>query len=490
MDYAATVTPAHRPTILLADDDEGICTVISHALKKRGYGVKTMDNGRELVNWVARGVGDLVISDVIMPQQDGLDALTMIRDMQPELPVIIISAQSTLKTAVEATERGANEYFPKPFDLHQLTECVDRLLRNRKQENRATPSESHPADRLIGESPAMQQVYQTIVRLTRIDLTVLLEGESGTGKEVIARTLHQLSPRRDKPFIAINMAAIPKELAESELFGHEKGAFTGAHTTVKGKFSQAEGGTLFLDEIGDMPIDIQTKLLRVLQEGVYTPIGSRHTVRTNTRIICATHHNLEKLCRNNQFREDLYYRINVVPIKLPPLRERKEDITPLAEHFLVKATSKGLPRKTLSPEALVALQKHDWPGNIRELENLLYRLCALTQDPVISGDDIHAQLYQQENPTQKTTIFSNNYQETVTTLLEKYFASHQSALPPAGVYSRIIRLTEAPLITLALKATGGNQIKAAELLGINRNTLRKKISELDIPVDKQLQRPI
>lgn len=478
-----------QPLVLLADDDESICTVIRQALRKRGFAVRITDNGRELLSWVSKGLGDLVITDVMMPEIGGLEALSEIRLLRPDMPVIVISAQSTLMTAVEATERGANEYFPKPFDLHQLVDCVVRLMpETSEQAAEEKTSPSSLAGDLIGSSPAMQTVYRALARLTKVDLTVMLEGESGTGKEVIARKLHELSLRKDKPFVALNMAAIPRDLVESELFGHEKGAFTGAVARRKGKFALAEGGTLFLDEIGDMPLDAQAKLLRVLQEGEYTPIGSTVAAKTNVRIICATHQHLEERCKRGEFREDLYYRLHVVPIHIPPLRDRKEDIPLLAEFFLKQAMKRGLPSKRLSKDALELMVAYRWPGNVRELENTIYRSAALSSDDIIPRDLVEEQLRRTEAPKDTGNIaFSDNYQETVTRLMQQYFAAHKPSIPPQGIHGRIIRLTEKPLIMLALDAVGGNQIQAADLLGINRNTLRKKIRELGITLERNVR---
>jgi len=477
-----------QPLVLLADDDESICTVIRQALRKRGFAVRVTDNGRELLGWVGKGLGDLVITDVMMPQLNGLDALSEIRLLRPDLPVIVISAQSTLMTAVEATQRGASEYFPKPFDLRLLVDCAARLLPEAPSDAPQTQEQSGISGDLIGSSPAMQHVYRSLARLTKVDLTVMLEGESGTGKEVIARKLHELSPRKNKPFVALNMAAIPRDLVESELFGHEKGAFTGALARRKGKFALAEGGTLFLDEIGDMPLDAQAKLLRVLQEGEYMPIGSAIPCKTNVRILCATHQNLEARCKQGEFREDLYYRLHVVPIHIPPLRERREDIPALAEFFLKQAMKKGLPAKRLSKEAMELLTAHLWPGNVRELENAIYRIAALSSDEIISRSLVEEQLRKNDAPKEAGNIaFSESYQETVTRLLTQYFEAHAPSLPPMGVHGRIIRLTEKPLIMLALEAVGGNQIQAADLLGINRNTLRKKIRELGITLERNVR---
>lgn len=467
------------PTVLLADDDESLNFILAQALKKHGFKVRSTSRGDELLEWAEAGLGDIVITDVIMPGLDGLEALRRIRASNKYLPVIVISAQNSLMTAVKATEAGANEYLPKPFDLEELLAAAKRLAENAQE--RITPHDNKEAPLIIGSSPAMQLLYKTLARLVPVDLTVLIEGESGTGKEVVARTLHQLGPRRDKPFVALNMAAIPHELMESELFGHEKGAFTGAIAKKSGVFAQAQGGTLFLDEIGDMPMEAQSKLLRVLQDQHYTPVGSTKAEKTNARIICASHHNLQKLVAEKKFREDLFYRLNVVPLAIPPLRERKEDITELADYFLKQSRTKGLGEKRLSEEALSLLKEYRWPGNVRELEHLIYRLAALTAEKVIHRDTVAAQLVVADNDTQPA--FTSCLREHVYQLLKQYFDAHKPQLPPPGLYDRVLEQIEYPLLLLTLKATRGNQLKAAKLLGINRNTLRKKISDLGITPD-------
>jgi two-component system nitrogen regulation response regulator GlnG len=347
------------PTVLVADDDRSIRTVLTQALGRSGYQVRSTGNAATLWRWVEDGEGDLVITDVVMPDENGLDLIPRIRKIRPDLRVVVMSAQSTLMTAVKATQRGAFEYLPKPFDLQELLSVVGRALAV-PTEAFVTASEPRDADErlpLIGRSPAMQEIYRTIARLTTTDLTVMINGESGTGKELVARALHDYGKRRAGPFVAINMAAIPRELIESELFGHERGAFTGATTRTQGRFEQANGGTLFLDEIGDMPPEAQTRLLRVLQEGEFTSVGGRQPIKANVRIIAATHRDLRNAIRQGQFREDLFYRLNVVPIRLPPLRERVEDIQVLARHFLERARDDGLPGKTLNPSAVVQLMR-------------------------------------------------------------------------------------------------------------------------------------
>ena len=339
-------------------------------------------------------------------------------------------------------------------------------------------AKSDEQEHFIGTSPAIQEIYRQVARLVDNDLTVTIIGESGTGKELIARALHTLGKRKHAEFVAINMAAIPRELVESELFGYEKGAFTGAAGRKSGKFEQAEGGTLFLDEIGDMPMEAQTKLLRVLQQGEYSSVGGAKTHKTNVRIVAATHRDLASLVKSGEFREDLYYRLNVVPLAIPPLRERREDIQPLAHYFLKKGAEKGLAVKTLSDGALAAMQGYDWPGNVRELEHMMYRLSALVSENAIGAEAVQRQMKQDDIAEQPTTV-----EQDIREHLNAYFSAHAGHLPPAGLYDRMLPLLERPLIEMTLIATGGNQVKAANVLGINRNTLRKKIQDLQIDVE-------
>ncbi len=472
-------------TILVADDDRGIRTVLAQALGRAGYEVRTTGNASTLWRWVSEGDGDLVITDVVMPDESGLDLLPRIKKIRPDMRIIVMSAQNTLLTAVKATQRGAFEYLPKPFDLKELVAVVNRALtapRNAPADGGPGPEDEEKLP-LIGRSPAMQEIYRTLARLMGTDLTVMITGESGTGKELVARALHNYGKRRNGPFVAINMAAIPRELIESELFGHEKGAFTGATQRAAGRFEQAEGGTLFLDEIGDMPPEAQTRLLRVLQEGEYTTVGGRTPIRANVRIVAATHRDLTQLIRQGLFREDLFYRLNVVPIRLPPLRERSEDIPELVRHFLGQAASEGLPPKIIDAQAMDRLKRHRWPGNVRELENLVRRLAALYSQEVIGIEVIEAELSGGLPALDAMgTVEGEGLSATVERHLRDYFSSHGDGLPPPGVYDRVLREVEKPLIALALEATRGNQIKAAQILGLNRNTLRKKIRDLDVPV--------
>lgn len=479
-----------RATILIADDDPAIRTVLTQALTRRGHVVRSTGTAANLWEWIKNGDGDLVITDVVMPDENGLDLLPRIRQLRPGLRVIVMSARNTLLTAVQASERGAFEYLSKPFDLSKLTEVVRKGLSS-------TPGnvpDSRPDDTdggqmpLIGRSPPMQGIYRVMARLMGTDLTVMIAGESGTGKELIARALHNYGKRRDGPFVAINMAAIPRELIESELFGHEKGAFTGAANRATGRFEQARRGTLFLDEIGDMPPEAQTRLLRVLQEGEYTSVGGREPVQANVRIIAATHRDLRQLIRQGLFRDDLFYRLNVVPVRLPALRERREDIPDLVHHFLQQAITLGLPAKTIDASGMKALMAHSWPGNVRELENLVKRLAALYSEEIVSAEVIGQELVEQnDGRLPKGQTRSENLSEAVDRHLYDYFEAHEDELPAAGLYDRIIREVERPLISQSLVATNGNQLRAAAMLGLNRNTLRKKIRELDIPVVRGLK---
>lgn len=471
-------------TILVADDDHGVRTVLTQALGRAGYDVRTTGNAATLWKWVSDGDGDLVITDVAMPDESGLDLIPRIKKLRPELRVIVVSAQNTLLTAVKAAERGAFEYLPKPFDIGELVNVVKRALSLPRNTPAAASNGLDGDERLplIGRSAAMQEIYRTLARLMNTDLTVMIAGESGTGKELVARALHDYGKRRNGPFVAINMAAIPRDLIESELFGHEKGSFTGATNRAHGRFEQAEGGTLFLDEIGDMPPEAQTRLLRVLQEGEYTSVGGRTPIRANVRIVAATHRDLTQLIRQGLFREDLFYRLNVVPIRLPPLRERGDDIPELVGHFLSQASDEGLPHKSIEPSALERLKRHRWPGNVRELENLVRRLAALHADEVISVESIEMELSNAEPPQVTESLEGEGLSDVIERHLRTYFAAHSDGLPPPGLYDRILRELERPLLSLTLDATRGNQIRAAQVLGVNRNTLRKKIRDLDISV--------
>ena len=473
-----------KGTILVADDDRAIRTVLSQALTRAGFEVRAGGTASSLWQWVSNGEGDVVVTDVMMPDQNAFDLIPRIKKLRPDLPIIVISAKNTLGTAITAAEKGAFDYLPKPFDLGELTDLVQRAV-DLPQQGSSAAVEVGDDDGLplVGGSPAMQEIYRSVARLTQNDLSVLITGESGTGKELVARALHDFGTRKRGQFVAINMAAIPRELIESELFGHEKGAFTGANQRMEGRFAQAEGGTLFLDEIGDMPMETQTRLLRVLQEGEYTTIGGRNPIKTDVRIIAATHQDLRRLIRQGLFREDLYFRLNVVPLRLPPLRERVEDIDDLVRHFVGQGAEEGLAIKSFDNDALDVMRAHNWPGNVRELENLVRRLSALTVEDLVGAEAVRLEL--EENNMEggaATREETGSLTESLNFHLTNYFKGHGDSLPPNGLYDRVLREVELPLIELSLEATRGNQIKAAELLGLNRNTLRKKIQDLDIKV--------
>ena len=473
-------------SILVADDDAAIRTVLNQALSRVGHEVRVTSNAATLWRWIVAGEGDLVITDVVMPDENAFDMLPRIKKARPELPVVVMSAQNTFMTAIRASETGAYEYLPKPFDLNELLNIVNRALsepRHAKPEPRG--DEQAEAMPLVGRSAAMQDIYRMLARMMQTDLTVMISGESGTGKELVARALHEYGRRRSGPFVAINMAAIPRDLIESELFGHEKGAFTGAQNRSTGRFEQAEGGTLFLDEIGDMPMEAQTRLLRVLQQGEYTTVGGRTPIKTDVRIVAATNKDLRTLINQGLFREDLFYRLNVVPLRLPGLRERAEDVPDLVRHFFKIGEKEGLQTKRISSGGIELMKRYPWPGNVRELENLVRRLAALYPQDEISAEVIEAELdtgNQADAPSGSMVPDNLTIGQATEHFLQRYFASFGSEIPPPGLYQRIIAEVEYPLVLASMTATRGNQIKAAELLGLNRNTLRKKIRDLGVNV--------
>ncbi len=472
-----------RGTVLIADDDTAIRTVLNQALARAGYAPRATGNAATLWRWVQQGEGDVVITDVIMPDENAFDLIPRIKKVRPDLPIIVMSAQNTLMTALTAAEKGAYEYLPKPFDLSEIVAVVGRALSQPGHKPQRAPEQNEGEELpLIGRSPAMQEIYRVLARLTQTDLTVMINGESGTGKELVARVLHDHGKRRGGPFVAINMAAIPRELIESELFGHEKGAFTGAQNRTQGRFEQAEGGTLFLDEIGDMPLEAQTRLLRVLQQGEYTTVGGRTPIKTNVRIIAATHRDLKNQIQLGAFREDLFYRLNVVPLRLPPLRERIDDVGDLVRHFLRQAAREGLGQKSIETAAIERMKGYSWPGNVRELENVVRRLAALNSQDTLTAQMVEMDLADSGPSAPAEAANPKDLSEQVERHLASYFASFGRDLPPPGLYDRVIRQVEQPLLSAALAATRGNQIRAAELLGLNRNTLRSRIKALDIRV--------
>ncbi len=459
----------HR--ILLVEDDLSIAIVIKAALEAEGLAVDHCESIAKRDQLLAAETYGALLTDVVLDDGDGIESLAAVRANHPGLPIIILSAQNTLDTAVRATDNGAFEYFPKPFDLDELVRAVRQAV-----EVRAPADMGEGPDvgglPLVGRSQAMQGVYRMITRVLNNDLTVLILGESGTGKELVAEAIHELGARRKGPFVAVNTAAIPGELIESELFGHEKGAFTGAVARNIGKFEQASGGTLFLDEIGDMPLEAQTRLLRALQSGRIRRVGGQEEIAIDVRIVAATHRDLRPLIAEGRFREDLYYRLNVVPIRMPPLRERADDIGALSRHFLALAHREGLPRHTLEKDAVDLLERQPWRGNVRELRNFIYRMALLAREDAIDAGSVSAFLDEmQGQPQAGRTI---NFEAALDSWLGE-------AVPPAGtLYHSALAAFEKPLFEYALAATGGNQLKAAQLLGINRNTLRKRLGELAI----------
>ena len=470
-------------TLIIAEDDESIRLVTSRYLQDLGYDVILASNLKELWKLIESNKGDALITDVMLPDGELFDILPQIIEYRESLPVIVVSAKNNLQTAISATKQGAYEYLPKPFDLDELQKLVKKALESKQNSKNKTKLKNESEKQLIvGRSPSMQELYKSIARLSQNDLTVMIYGESGTGKELVAKALHKYSARSEKPFIALNMAAIPNDLIESELFGHEKGSFTGAHQKSDGKFKLAEKGTLFLDEIGDMPIDAQTRLLRVLQEGEFTPIGGKEKILADTRIIAATHKNLSSLIEKGEFREDLFYRLNVVPINIPPLRERKEDIPELVNHFLEKAKTLKLEPKKFNTESFQILEKYQWPGNVRELENFILKLCALYADEIIMNEDLVKEIKNLQKLDQQMLDNDSQFSK----ILENYLSKNINKINTeyqGDVYNYFITELEKVLLFEVLKNKNGNQLKAAELLGLNRNTLRKKITELNISID-------
>ena len=465
--------------VLLVEDDRGIATVITEALRDDGFEVTACESIARRDALLAEHAFDVMLTDVTLADGDGLASIDAVRERAPHMPVIVLSAQNTLDTAVRASDSDAFEYFPKPFDLDELTQAVSQAVASRPAADDSGDSEDSALP-LIGRSSAMQGVFRMITRVLRNDLTVLITGESGTGKELVAEAIHELGARKTGPFVAVNMAAIPHDLLESELFGHERGAFTGAVAQQIGKFEQANGGTLFLDEIGDMPAEAQTRLLRALQSGRIRRVGGRQEIGVDVRIVAATNRDLAPMIADGRFREDLYYRLNVVPIHLPPLRERQGDIGALVRHFLGQAAGEGLPARQASPDAIAALAARNWRGNVRELRNAVFRLALMARDDVIDHTAVEDIL----PPVQAAgeTSGKSGLDAAVEAWIDR-------ARPAEGaVYHAALAAFEKPLFELALDRTGGNQLRAARLLGINRNTLRKRLSELDIAPEDFVRR--
>lgn len=456
--------------ILLVEDDAAIATVIEAAMADEGYEVERCDSIAERDRRFERSTYNVMLTDVMLADGDALDGLAALIRQRPDMPVLVLSAQNTLDTAVRASDAGAFEYFPKPFDLDELVRAVRQAIERGDGRERASeePAEGLP---MVGRSQAMQVVYRMITRVLRNDLTVLILGESGTGKELVAEAIHQLGHRKQGPFVAVNMAAIPAELIESELFGHEKGAFTGAVVQSIGKFEQAHGGTLFLDEIGDMPMQAQTRLLRTLQTGRITRVGGHREIELDVRFVAATNKPFGPLIEAGLFREDLYYRINVVPIDLPPLRDRLSDIPALVDHFLALAVQEGLPRRSFDDSAIAAMQRRNWRGNVRELRNLVFRAVIMSRDDLITADALGSIFDEPALGTGETRREESDFEQAVSRFL-------LTERPENGaVYDKALAAFEIPLLQAIMRRCDGNQVKAAAVLGINRNTLRKKLVE-------------
>ena len=466
--------------VLLVEDDAAIATVIKEALRDEGHDVTTCSSIARRDALLADHRFDVMLTDVMLDDGDGLVTIAEVRQAAPEMPIIVLSAQNTLDTAVRASDSDAFEYFPKPFDLDELAEAVRQAIRRSPSADTDAAGEGEGDLPLIGRSRAMQDVYRMITRVLRNDLSVLVTGESGTGKELVAEAIHQLGARRTGPFVAVNMAAIPHELLESELFGHERGAFTGAVSQQIGKFEQANGGTLFLDEIGDMPADAQTRLLRALQSGRIRRVGGRQEIGVDVRIIAATNRDLVPMIAEGKFREDLYYRLNVVPIHLPPLRERSEDIGALTRHFLAQAVAEGLPSHRISDDGLAVLERQPWRGNVRELRNVVFRLALLAREDTIDGGIVEDVL------PAATGLTEGAGPGGFHALLESWLRDKKPA--PGSVYHAALAAFEKPLFEQALRETEGNQLRAAQWLGINRNTLRKRLSDLEIEPESFVRR--
>ncbi len=460
--------------VWIIDDDSSIRWVLEKALGRENIACRSFDSADAALAALGKGQPPgVLVSDIRMPGSSGLDLLRQVKAAHPELPVIIMTAYSDLDSAVAAFQGGAFEYLPKPFDVDQAVELVRRAISQAKHQNGAD-EETGSVPEILGQGTAMQEVFRAIGRLSASHATVLINGESGTGKELVARALHRHSPRRDMPFIAINTAAIPRDLLESELFGHEKGAFTGAAGQRRGRFEQAEGGTLFLDEIGDMPAELQTRLLRVLSDGHFYRVGGQQPVKANVRVIAATHQHLEDRVKEGLFREDLFHRLNVIRLRLPPLRERRDDIPLLARHFLAKSAAElGGEPKRLTEAALRFLQGLDFPGNVRQLENLCHWLTVMAPGQSVDLADLPAEL--RDGTGAARAELPANWADALAAEADRLLSTE-----PGKVYDLLSRAFESVLIRRALVATGGRRIDASQLLGIGRNTITRKIQELGL----------
>ncbi len=487
-------------SIWICDDDHSIRFVLEKALSREGLPVRSFSNGRDLLAALDEGDSpQVLVSDIRMPGGSGLELLAKVKEKMPGLPVIIMTAYSDLDSAVSAFQGGAFEYLPKPFDLSRAVELIRRAQEESQREAVAEEAAAQVPE-MLGQAPAMQDVFRAIGRLSQSHVTVLITGESGSGKELVARALHKHSPRADGPFVAINTAAIPKDLLESELFGHERGAFTGAQATRRGRFEQADGGTLFLDEIGDMPLDLQTRLLRVLSDGQFYRVGGHSPLKSNVRVIAATHQNLEERVRQGGFREDLFHRLNVIRLRLPALRERREDIPVLARYFLQRsATELGVEPKRLSDAALTKLVAFDFPGNVRQLENVCHWLSVMAPSQVVEPKDLPQELLQPQSPTLTAAAAGLPLAAPAQALGDLVAPAIPAATGPdvwvaemarearrllasgePEVWDQLTRRFEASLILTALDLTRGRRIEAAQKLGIGRNTITRKIQELGL----------
>ncbi|MEZ9702579.1 nitrogen regulation protein NR(I) [Vibrio sp. 10N.261.46.E12] len=461
--------------VWVVDDDSSIRWVVEKTLSSADIKCETFADAESVLLALERETPDVLVSDIRMPGIDGIELLHQVHQRSPDLPVIIMTAHSDLDAAVNAYQKGAFEYLPKPFDIDETLTLVERAIahsQEQKREQASEVAEETNAPEIIGEAPAMQEVFRAIGRLSRSSISVLINGESGTGKELVAHALHRHSPRAKKPFIALNMAAIPKDLIESELFGHEKGAFTGANSVRQGRFEQANGGTLFLDEIGDMPLDIQTRLLRVLSDGQFYRVGGHSAVKVDVRIVAATHQDLERLVHEGDFREDLFHRLNVIRIHIPALRERKQDIEKLTHHFLASAAEElGVEMKTLHPETISKLNQLNWPGNVRQLENICRWLTVMASGSEILPSDLPPELLEEKVVTTAGT--GDNWQQLLANWAKCALDSGEKELLTYALpeFERI-------LLEAALHHTNGHKQDAAKVLGWGRNTLTRKLKEL------------
>jgi two-component system nitrogen regulation response regulator GlnG len=456
--------------VWIVDDDRSIRWVFEKALGREGIAFSTFASAQEALDALRDGAPQVLVSDIRMPGPSGLELLNTVKQQYPAVPVIVMTAYSDLESAVAAFQGGAFEYLPKPFDVDQAVELIRRALDESLRDNAASEPPGE-APEILGQAPAMQEVFRAIGRLSQSSATVLITGESGSGKELVARALHRHSARAARPFVAINTAAMPKDLLESELFGHERGAFTGAQAQRRGRFEQAEGGTLFLDEIGDMPAELQTRLLRVLSENSFYRVGGHQPIKANVRVIAATHQKLEARVRDGAFREDLYHRLNVIRVRLPSLRERREDIAPLARHFLARSAQQlGVEAKRLAESAVEHLQRLDFPGNVRQLENVCHWLTVMAPGQVVELGDLPAEL---RDPA--TSAAASDWAAALEQEAERRLARGET-----GILEALSRQFERSLIQRALARTGGRRIEAANLLGMGRNTITRKIQELGI----------